>query len=434
MPIGKHAQGLRGFPTPEPASTIEGYLLFYFPDKEWAQYVIGAAKALSYGYNWYQAGEVSVDEAAAAFRDIIDQAPYNTKSCANPDGGKIIRVAPNGHVQQLSDANSWEDTTGDYAIPPVPVREGSEPDIKCLAAKNAANVLNLLYENVSDSFASGLDEAAAGVALIESISLIVGVEFAPITFALVSFSAAVFGAFYAIMEFATADLWTNDFTQTVSCYLLECANNDAGVITFDWDCFNSKLAEQVNVFDLSFAQLRLFGQIQYLLFMVGGVDALNLAGATTAITDDDCEFCGEVWTRCVQWTFTDELNGMTHFQGEWDAGWEATPVGGLASLVNLYTDGMPASHVTHVEMTYSGAFDAAHGGSAVIQGWRSGVKVMEVGHTEDGSHITFAWDGDDTFDEIDFIIGSGSNSSTICVIEAGLVRGLGEAPDIMYEC
>jgi len=51
MPIGKHAQGLRGFPTPEAASDLQSYLLFYFPDQEWAQYVLGAVKALGYAYN-----------------------------------------------------------------------------------------------------------------------------------------------------------------------------------------------------------------------------------------------------------------------------------------------------------------------------------------------------------------------------------------------
>ncbi len=289
--IGKFAVGLKGFPTPNNPEDADAYLLFYFPDKQWSQYVLGALSVLGVGYNWYKSGELDVDEAAEAFRTIVQDAPYNLKTCSNPDGGKIIRVAPNGHVQQLSDANTWEDPTGDYAIPPVPTREGSEPDILCLAAKNAANVLQQLYENVSDSFADNLSQAAAGVALISAISLIVGAEFAPITFSIVSAGAAIFGVFYAIMEFATADLWDAAFTDTMACILLGCASNDEGVVTFDWECFNNALAAQTSIFDLTFEQLRLFGQIQYLLLMVGGVDALNLAGATTAITDDDCSNC-----------------------------------------------------------------------------------------------------------------------------------------------
>jgi len=307
--IGKYAPDLKGFPTPNEAADEASYLLLYFQDKEWAQYALGALKVLQFGYNWYKSGDLDPDEAADLFKDILNDAPYNLKTCSNPAGGKIIRVAPSGHVEQLGDTNEWEDPTGDYAIPPVPPRtDGTPPDQNCLAAKNAAHVLELLYENVSDSFAEGLNAAEAGVALIASISLLVGVEFAPITFAIVSVSAAIFGAFYSIMEFVTADLWDENFTGTLVCILRSCLTNDDGVITFDWDCFNAKLAAQVEFTSLTFDQLRLFGQIQYLLFMVGGVDALNLAGATTAITDDDCDYCDE-WCYTFDFTLND---------GDWD--------------------------------------------------------------------------------------------------------------------
>lgn len=75
--IGKFAPGLRGFPTPDAAAGGEGYLLFYFPDQLWAQYLLGACEPLQYGYNWYEAGSLQPDEAAEAFREIVDQAPYN---------------------------------------------------------------------------------------------------------------------------------------------------------------------------------------------------------------------------------------------------------------------------------------------------------------------------------------------------------------------
>ncbi len=301
MTDGKNAVGLRGFPTPNTAAGIAGYLLLLFDDKEWAQWVLGALEPLAYAYNFYESGDLSPDEAAEAFRLIVQDAPYNTRTCPNPAGGKMYRIAPNGHVEEYGDAGEWQDPTGDATIPSVPARtDGTPPDQICLASKNAARVLELLYENVSDSFSDGLSAAAAGVALIEAMSLIVGSEFAPITFAIVSVSAAIFGAFYAIMEFATADLWDADFTKQLTCILQECASNEDGVVTFDWDCFLTALAAQVNIFDLTFSQLRLFGQIQYLLFMVGGVDALNLAGATTEITDDDCSFCDAVWCRNIQ--------------------------------------------------------------------------------------------------------------------------------------
>jgi len=124
---------------------------------------------------------------------------------------------------------------------------------------------------------------------------LLGSEFAPITYALVTFFAVVFSVLYGILEFVGADLWDEDFTKALECILLNCATNVDGVVTFDWECFNNALAAQVTIVDLTFEQLRLFGQIEYLLLVIGGVDALNTAGATTAITDDDCSFCEAVW-------------------------------------------------------------------------------------------------------------------------------------------
>jgi len=298
---GKNAVGLTGFPTPNTAAGIAGYLLFLLDDREYAQWILGALEPLVQAYNFYESGDLSPDEAAELFREIVQQAPYNLKTCANPAGGKIIRVAPTGRVQQLSDANTWETPDGDYTIPPVPARtDGSPSDQICLAAKNAANVLQLLYENVTDSFNADLDEAEAATALTLTITGLLGAEFAPITFALITFFAIVFSVLYGLLEFIGADLWDENFTDTITCILQGCASNDAGVVTFDYSCFNDQLAAQTNIFSLTFEQLRLFGQIQYLLLVIGGVDALNQAGATTAITDDDCSFCDEGWCRNIQ--------------------------------------------------------------------------------------------------------------------------------------
>ena len=75
--IGKNAPGLRGFPTPNTADEIESYLLFLFPDDTWAQWVLGALEDMVYEDNWYEAGDMTPAEAAEAFRQIIEQAPYN---------------------------------------------------------------------------------------------------------------------------------------------------------------------------------------------------------------------------------------------------------------------------------------------------------------------------------------------------------------------
>jgi len=261
---------------------------------------------MQYAENWYESGDLTTDEAAEAFRLIVQDAPYNLRTCPNPAGGKIFRVDSAGHVQEYSDAGEWQDPTGDATIPPVPEREGGTPDDQiCLAAKNAANVLQLVYENLTDSFNAHLDEAEALTALTLTLISLIGAEFAPITFALVTFFAVVFSVLYGVLEFVGADLWDETFTAALVCILRGCASNTDGVVTFDWDCFQAELAHQTNVFDLTFEQLRLFGQIEYILLVIGGVDALNAAGATTAITDDDCDECACTGTS-VDFTGSDQ--------------------------------------------------------------------------------------------------------------------------------
>jgi len=77
-PDGKYALGLRGFPTPNLLPDDGGYLLFRLPsDNQWAGLILGAVWALAIEYNWYQWGDMLPEEAAEAFRLIIDQAPYN---------------------------------------------------------------------------------------------------------------------------------------------------------------------------------------------------------------------------------------------------------------------------------------------------------------------------------------------------------------------
>jgi len=75
--IGKFAPGLKGFPTPDTPADEDAYLLFLFPDKTWAQYILGACKDLVVEYNWYLAGELETWEASEALRVIIQEAPYN---------------------------------------------------------------------------------------------------------------------------------------------------------------------------------------------------------------------------------------------------------------------------------------------------------------------------------------------------------------------
>lgn len=97
MTDGKNAVGLKGFPTPNTASGINAYLLFLFPDELWAQWILGALEPMVTPENWYESGELSTDEAAEAFRQIIEEAPYNLR--------------PSDKIQ----APFWDEDSGDDA-------------------------------------------------------------------------------------------------------------------------------------------------------------------------------------------------------------------------------------------------------------------------------------------------------------------------------
>jgi len=101
----KHVAGQVGFPTPNTAADVAAYLLFYFPDPLWTQYILGACKALCFDYNWYEAGDLSPDDAAEFFRLIIEQAPYNLLSSEVP--APYWDDADDSDDESLPDVQTW---------------------------------------------------------------------------------------------------------------------------------------------------------------------------------------------------------------------------------------------------------------------------------------------------------------------------------------
>lgn len=287
---GKNFPGQRGFPTPNstPDDTIRR--IFVLPgDAEWLGLMMGAAEVLREEWRWYQWGELTPAEAAAAFNTIIIDAFTNVCPAVLPGGAPLMRVnADSGHVEEATD-DGWQPPTGDATLPPIPPREDADP--KCIAAANAVNVLSLVYEDITDSIAHGLTTADAYLKAAAAFVALVGVEFAPITAAIGIFFLVVFGVAYEVVQFIAADLWDEAFTQSLVCIFQGCATLTDGVVTFDWTCIQQQLAASTNPFTLSFDQLRLFGQITFIVQSMGGVDALDQAGATTAITDYDCDGC-----------------------------------------------------------------------------------------------------------------------------------------------
>lgn len=277
---------------------------------DWLAIVSGALTELTLHWNWEQGGAVTVEQALAVMQTMINGYYEGCAAdCEAPGGGSIIRINAEGEIEVLQGGEWVEPTEGDYYIPPPDVREGgTEDDQNCLAARNAVNVLHTLYSDLSNSFSEELTAAEALERFILAAVTAIGFAFAPITFGIAVFFFGIFELLYRALSYLTADLWTEDFEDQVVCFLLDCALNEGGVVTFDWECFNDKLNSLANDFSLTEVQLRLYLQVGYILQFIGGADGLNLAGRTTEIEDDDCSFCNDVW--CVEWD-------QALFESEW---------------------------------------------------------------------------------------------------------------------
>jgi len=412
-------------------------------DSVWLALFGGALTELTKPYNWQQFGALTVEQTVAKMEEIINNwYSVPCAACTTPGGYRVIRINNSGRLEQLNESGEWEPATDEYYIPPPEPREGGTTnDKKCLAAANAVNVLEQLYESLSDSFNNELDEAEAMTAFILALIALVGFEFAPISWAIVAFFTAVFGALYSALEFIGADLWDEDVSTQIRCFLVDCANNDGGVITFDWDCFNGKLESLTNDFSLTESQLRLYLQIGFMLYFIGGADGLNLAGRTTAITEADCEDCGLEHCLIVDLTLTDgseygiylSPGGGSWSSGEgyvgapFDAGWDVTVIWEFPETLNV-----TAAEYIFTKEGGSGSFDVnnlrtlypltnyattqTHIESANPYGIHEGkALIFPTGELMDG------FSGD---------VNSGSTGSSFQVyIEAMIVRYKGDIPE-----
>lgn len=260
-------------------------------DTAWLALVSGALTELTQPYNWEQFGAVTVEQAVERMQAMVD-AYYAGAcgSCELPDGGKVIQIRLDGRFYEQC-GDSWCEPTGDYEIPPVPAREGATDDqLRCLAAKNAANVLEQLYEQVVDNF----NEHISAAETILQLGIFIGTLIAPpiglAARSLLAIFAIGMGELFAFLDFLTEDVWDENFTDKLVCMLLECSAITDGVVTFNYECLVQRINDTTNPFDFTFTEYRLLAQVNFLLTTIS-IDGLNLAGATTAITDDDCEYC-----------------------------------------------------------------------------------------------------------------------------------------------
>jgi len=263
----------------------------FIPDSsDWLALVSGILTEGAKYWNWEQFGTLTPEESAAVIQGIVDQFYDDICGCALPDGEPIMRLNEDGTFSTLENGE-WGEPTGDYVIPPPDARtEPTEEERICLAAANAAHVLELLYEEVTDAYAAELPAASALVLLAAAAVALIA---PPVGLTLAALGAAALGVWkwaYEVAEFVTDDFWTTSFTDDLTCALRRQATDTAGVITFDFAAVQAEVINQIDWFDHTISSYTLGAQVRWLLTQIGE-GGLNLAGTTTAITTYDCDVC-----------------------------------------------------------------------------------------------------------------------------------------------
>jgi len=407
---------------------------------EWLALFGGALTELTKKYNWEDSGGLSVDETVEKMESIINNwYTLPCAACTTPGGYRTIRIGNSGRIEQLNGDGNWEDATDEYVIPPPAAREGgTEQDQVCLAAANAVNVYEQLYESLSESWSGEVDEAEAVFALIGVMVGVMGFAFAPIVYGIYAFFLPIFGVMFAALEYLTADLWDDDFSNTLECFLVNCGTNTGGVVTFDWQCFIDQLNSQTNPFSLTEEQIRLYLQVIYLLYFTGGVDGLNLAGGTTEITENDCSDCSEGWCRAEDFEISDygwEIATEFSFVGDYTGGaWQSEPlvIGGDSwDMVGIKKEFSSPANFTEANISTDNT-PGVHSGAMP-----TGIHLYLGGVFQDGIAVDpslpgvdgLQWTGDVMADKILFYVFASNMAGTgTGKITAMTCRGDGENP------
>lgn len=274
--------------------------LFIPNSTDWLAIVSGAILPLTRSWNWEQFGTLTPEQCAVRMQELMQQ--YYDSECEGGDCPPVIRVGDDGNIQEYIDG-VWTDPAGDLAIPPIPAR--TEPTLlerRCLAAANAANVLEGLYEDLTDSYTAALDTAAAIASAAGYLATILAATvWGTIPAALMAGALAIFSVVYDSLEFIGEDFWTSGFTDELKCMLFDSAvDGGGGVIHFNYDLFLDKLARATEI-TADLYELRLFGQLTYIMGFIGS-EGLDTAGATTAITSSvcDCTVCSVSYSDNMQ--------------------------------------------------------------------------------------------------------------------------------------
>ena len=343
-----------------PSTTSEEYqcrTITQPSNKEWLGVFNSALLELLNPYNWEQVNDtdLTIEEAIAICQIAINSYFANEQcagaGCTLPDlDTPPFRLGMNGRFEQL-DNGEWGEPTGEYEIPPTPARtEPTAAERKCAAAANAAHVMFLLYEAITDEIALGGDTLQVAAAMVAALVTAVGGWIAAPVYAIIQLTIALFAGMIEILQALGADVWTEDFNEKFKCALLACATDTGDVVTFDLACIREEIATPVDLLSPTlYYDALLFAQVLFLLETIT-MDGLNAAGATTDVASPNCDVCGE-W--CYRWDRDDGGFG----------GW--TIVAGAQNSQYVYMGrDFASTEVTYIQLEYTTTGGGTGGSSA----------------------------------------------------------------------
>jgi len=326
--------------------------------------VNGALLELTHVWNWEDFGTMSAQDAADMMFEMYQLYAVGTCDsdcvCTIPpaydiDVGvelRIIRRGEDGFTEELVDGE-WVPPTGDYEVPTPDTRtESTSDERKCLAAANAATVLEDTYEEATDAYQSFATPAAVANAILDVIVLALG-AFGQVTAAsYISFGQTVFETFYDYFSLITGDVWTSDFTDELVCILIANATDTAGVITFDYNGIVADILVLEGEAGGDIERHLLLLQLRYLLNIVAA-GGLNFAGGLTAVSSYDCAPCYP-WSLDYDFTtgafsFTGAAySGCTSTRNS--SGWNACSNGTVWSMAvqRLVSSPTTSTHITRI--------------------------------------------------------------------------------------
>jgi hypothetical protein len=199
---------------------------------------------------------------------------------------RIYRIGVNGVLEYSDDGGEiWTDTSTLPDYPPLePRTEPTSDERKCLAARNAVEVIRLAYIESVNEWNTNLSPVTWGVTLTSFITGAIAVFFAAPWSILVAFAFGAAAIMLNGLTGHTAEEWLTEYTDDLTCALLDTATESAGVVTFDYDAF-------VGAAHGVISNTAVQGFVDFLLPTVGA-DMLNHAGATTSVAAHNCDSCG----------------------------------------------------------------------------------------------------------------------------------------------